>query len=58
MDDVNNGPEPGDAPLHEGPCCDSCLDDIAFGYGDDIRELEVCCCRALHNATYSRDADG
>lgn len=29
---------------HKGWCCESCLEDKAEGYGDDI---EGCCCRAI-----------
>ena len=27
-------------------CCESCNQDIAQGYGDDLIELGICCCEA------------
>jgi hypothetical protein len=41
------------APQHEGPCCNSCEEDKATGYGDDI---EGCCCRAIYAANEDGDA--
>lgn len=50
-----------DLGTHDGDCCESCEQDIAEGYADDIR-FEMCCCRALkpeHNGTLFRpDTEG
>lgn len=29
---------------HEGPCCESCLEDRANGDADDLDEMGMCCC--------------
>jgi hypothetical protein len=31
-------------PAHE--CCESCVQDIEAGYGDDLIYLGICCCEA------------
>lgn len=41
-------PTTWDYEMHPRPCCDSCLQDVAEGYGEDI---EGCCCRAIPPVT-------
>jgi len=48
--------EPGYG-THDGECCESCMQDIEEGYGDDI-QFDMCCCRALkefYNGTLARE---
>lgn len=26
-------------------CCESCIQDIEQGYGDDLMDLGICCCK-------------